>query len=47
MEIFSKETGGGLFFYGCYILFSTENRVFLLFYHQVLIPIDRLIQCGV
>ena len=47
MEIFSKETGGGLFFYGCYMLFSTENRRSLPFYHQVLIPIDRLIQYGV
>ena len=43
MEIFSKETATGLFFYGCYMLFSTENRLSLLFYHQVLIPIDRLI----
>ena len=47
MEIFSKETGGGLFFYGCYMLFSTENRLSLLFYHQVLIPIDKLFHSSV
>ena len=31
MEIFSKETGGGLFFYGSYMIFSEKNRVSLPF----------------
>ena len=42
-----KRPGAGLFFYGSYMIFSAKNRVSLLFYHQVLIPIDRLIQYGV
>lgn len=42
-----KRPGAGLFFYGSYMIFSAKNRVSLLFYHQVLIPIDKLFHSSV